>query len=96
MSSISIGDFSNLKGDIHLVDIRSVEKYNSSHIPGAINIPAQKLLLNPNNFLDKNVKYYLYCQHGMSSRNVVNILCKLGFDVVNISGGYESWIINKV
>ena len=96
MSSISVGDFLNLKGDIHVIDIRNIEKYNSSHIPGAINIPVQKLLLNPNYFLDKNVKYYLYCQHGMSSRNVVSVLRKLNFDVVDIIGGYESWIMNSV
>ena len=91
-SSISISEFLKLDG-ANVIDVRSVEKYNSRHIDGAINIPSSKLLLDPYSYLDKGVKYYIYCQHGMTSLNVCKILCKLGFDVVNISGGYEAWIL---
>lgn len=92
LSSININDFLKLT-DVHLIDVRSIEKYNSSHIPGAINIPAEKLLLSPNGYLEKGVKYYLYCQHGMTSYNVGRILSKLGFDITNINGGYESFLL---
>lgn len=93
-SSIDISDFL-LLNDIHLIDIRSVEKYNSSHIPGAINITYDKLISSPNNFLDKDITYYLYCQHGRSSYNVGRILANMGFKIVSISGGYESWLLSQ-
>lgn len=93
MSNISINDFLKLGSDIYIIDIRSVEKYNCSHIPGAINIPSNSLLSNPSQYLNKDVKYYLYCQHGITSRKVGLILSKLGFNIVSIDGGYESYIL---
>lgn len=92
--SISVSDFNKLS-NVNVIDIRSVEKYNNSHIPGAINVPYDKLLLRVNDFISKNSKYYLYCQHGMSSLNVCKILSNLGFDVVNVSGGFEEWLLSN-
>ncbi len=92
--SISISDFNKLS-NVNVIDIRSVEKYNCSHIPGSINVPSDKLLLRPYDFINKDLKYYLYCQHGMSSLNVCRILSKLGFNVVSIDGGYEEWLLSK-
>ena len=94
VSSISMHDFLNLKG-INVIDIRSREKFNSSHIDGAKNVPYEKIITDPSSYLDKGVKYYLYCQKGTTSYSVCNILCKLGYSVVNINGGYESYILNK-
>lgn len=93
--SINVTDFMNLS-NINVIDVRSVEKFNSSHIPGSINVPSDKLLLNPYNYINKNAKYYLYCQHGLTSRNVCNILSKLGFNVVNIDGGFEEWLLSNI
>ena len=93
--SINVTDFMNLS-NINVIDVRSVEKFNSSHIPGSINVPSDKLLLNPYNYINKNTKYYLYCQHGLTSRNVCNILSKLGFNVVNIDGGFEEWLLSNI
>lgn len=93
-SSISINEFIKLN-DVNVIDIRSVEKYNSRHIPGAINIPYEKLISNPDNFLDRGTKYYLYCQHGKTSYNIGIILSKMGYDIVSINGGYEAWILSE-
>ena len=46
--------------NINLIDIRSIEKYNSNHIINAKNIPMEKLLISPEKYLDKNQKYYIY------------------------------------
>ena len=92
--NISVKELMTLT-DINIIDLRSVEKYNFSHIPGSINIPSDKLLLNPNDYIRKDLKYYLYCQHGMTSRSICNILSKLGFNVVNINGGFESWLLSN-
>lgn len=93
--NINMNDFLNLKGNINIIDIRSIEKYNYNHINNAINIPVEKLLLDPSKYLNKDSKYYIYCQKGMTSNNTCKILEKLGYKVVNINGGYESYILNK-
>ena len=94
ISNINISELLNLNG-ISIIDIRNIEKYNDNHIPNAINIPQEKLLMNPNKYLDKNTRYYIYCQKGMSSYNTCKILSKIGYKVTNINGGYESYILNK-
>lgn len=81
--------------NINIIDIRSIEKYNSNHIPNARNIPFEKLIINPSNYLNPSEKYYIYCQRGINSKNVCRILKNLGFNVVNINGGYEAWILNE-
>ena len=88
-------DFLNLKGSINVIDIRSVEKFNSNHIPGAKNIPFEKLMLYPANYLDKDTRYYIYCQRGSTSYKVCQILTKMGYKVTNINGGYESWVLSQ-
>ena len=94
MNSISISELNNLK-NINIIDIRSIEKFNSNHIEGAINIPANNLILNPHKYLIKLDKYYIYCQKGIQSKKVCLILQKYGYNVINIEGGYEAWILNK-
>lgn len=90
--SISVDNFVKLS-NINVIDLRSVEKFNSNHIPGSINIPADKLLLRPYDYISTDLKYYLYCQHGISSLNVCRMLSKLGFNVVSIDGGFEEWLL---
>lgn len=79
----------------NIIDIRSIEKYNNNHIPNSINIPLEKLLSNFNKYLDKDKKYYIYCQKGVQSRKVCQILTNSGYNVINIIGGYEAWMLNK-
>lgn len=81
-------------GDINIIDIRSIEKYNSSHINTSINIPYNNLILYPEKYLNKNDSYYVYCQHGKTSVKVSILLNKLGYDVINVIGGYEAWLLN--
>ena len=95
MNNILINDFIKIASSVNIIDIRSVQSYNNNHIPSAINIPFEKLLLNPDNYLLKDLKYYIYCQKGLSSNNVCNILNKQGYDTVSVDGGYEAWILNN-
>ena len=94
IESISIYELKKLN-NINLIDIRSIEKYNNRHIDNAINIPLEQLLINFNKYLDINNKYYIYCQKGIQSRKLCQILKNNGFNVVNISGGYEAWVLSE-
>ena len=94
VNSISIFDLNKLK-NINIIDIRSIEKYNDNHIYGAKNIPANKLILNPDKYLMKLDKYYIYCQKGIQSKKICLMLKSKGYNVVNVEGGYEAWILNN-
>ena len=90
--SISIDNLKKLN-NIDIIDIRSIQKYNDGHIENAINIPFKILLLSPSKYLQENVKYYIYCQTGNMSRKLCNILNNYGYNVINILGGYDAWIL---
>ena len=56
--SISVEHLKRLNNP-NLIDIRSIEKYNSKHIMNAVNIPLEELLIRPQKYLSKNEKYYI-------------------------------------
>ena len=91
---ISIPELKKLQNPI-IIDIRSVENYNNRHIPGAQNISYTNLLIKPNLYLNKNDKYYIYCQHGKTSVGLCNQLNKLGYQTYSIIGGYENWVLEN-
>lgn len=94
LSIISLKEFELKKNSFIIIDIRSVEKYNNNHIPNSINIPVEKLIVTPQNYLDKNKTYCLYCTKGISSLNVGKILSTQGYKILSLDGGYENWILN--
>ena len=95
MYSISISQLKLVMNNENLIDIRDIEKFNGSHIIGAHNIPMNKLIANPNKYLDVNKTYYVYCQKGLLSVKVVGSLRKQGYNVYNVIGGYERWILDN-
>lgn len=94
ISNISVKELKNIINSVIIIDIRSNEKYNSNHINGAINIPKNTLIYDYEKYLNKINTYYIYCQKGINSVKVCSLLSSLGYKVVNIIGGYESWIIS--
>lgn len=54
---------------------------NSNVVNNSINIPYERLLINHKELLDKNKKYFIYCNGGVKSRKAVNILEFYGYDV---------------
>ncbi len=94
INSISVTELKKL-GNVNLIDIRSIEKYNDKHIMNAKNIPMEQLLLSFDKYLNKNEKYYIYCQKGIQSRRLCQILQNNGYNVANVTGGYEAWILNE-
>ncbi|NLL44317.1 MAG: rhodanese-like domain-containing protein [Mollicutes bacterium] len=95
LSNISMSDFLKYLPSGQIIDIRSIEKYNHNHIPNAKNIPMEKLIAEPEKYLNRFENYYIYCQNGIKSKKVCQILRSLGYKAINIDGGYESWILEK-
>ena len=89
---VDIYDIKDNLSSINLIDIRDKYLYNQGSIPNAINIPSSFLITNPSEYLNKEEEYFLFCSHGHTSKRVCMYLSKLGFRVVNIIGGYNSYI----
>ena len=92
--SISVTELMK-KANINIIDIRTKESYNNNHIPNAKNIFQNELLINPQKYLNRNEEYYIYCQHGHSSKKMCQILNNMGYKTINIIGGYEAWALSK-
>ena len=81
--------------DLLLFDIRDKNSFDQSHIKNAIN-------LNNHNIDDivKKTEHkksiLIYCYKGISSQNVAQHFCNLGFEnVYSLNGGYESFFEDK-
>lgn len=94
MKSIDIFDLMSLHNP-RIIDIRDNYKYNLGTIPGSINIPYLFLVTNPSEYLSKYETYYLLCDYGNTSIRCSLELVDKGYNVVNINGGYQSYLKYK-
>ena len=91
-SSISCEDLRGLIGKVNIIDIRDNYLFKLGAIPGSKNVPVNYLLMNPGNYLNKMDTYYIYCTFGMQSAKVCSNLSLDGYHVVNVLGGYNSYV----
>ncbi|MGN1371162.1 MAG: rhodanese-like domain-containing protein [Candidatus Coprovivens sp.] len=76
MKKILLKDYNSNMGIF--IDIN----YNDSKVvDNSIHIVYEDLLINHKELLDKNKKYYIYCNGGIKSKKAVNILDFYGYDV---------------
>ena len=67
-----------------IIDVRTLEEFQSAHLNKAINIEWQNILSIQNN-INKTGKIYLYCRSGNRSQKATEILIDAGFvDVENL------------
>lgn len=75
-----------------IIDVRSPKQYEAAHITGAINIPLGELRSRAKD-LDKNNKYVVHCNKGVTGNAAHNVMLNLGFDCYNLSGGYKNYAV---
>ncbi len=81
-----------------LIDVRNPQEFQSGHIPGAKNVPLNKLSKQMKK-VPKNRPVIVVCQSGNRSRSACNLLVNAGYDnVTNLNGGTIRWRMagNKV
>lgn len=78
----------------YILDVRTIEEYNLSHIDGAINIPLDELRENLKK-LDKSKEIVVHCHSGLRSYLACRILKQKGYNVKNLIGGYIMYDIMK-
>lgn len=89
---VNVNDIDKLLGEVELIDIREPYEYNSGTLKTSKNIPMNTLLGNPEKYLTKEKEYYIVCQSGGRSSMACDRLRGMGYDVVNVAGGYGSYL----
>jgi rhodanese-related sulfurtransferase len=73
----------------HIIDIRTPYEYSKNHIPKAVNIPYDILMMYPDSYLKRDQVYYLICAHGSLSHRACAILQSYGYKVASVKNGYK-------
>lgn len=73
-----------------LIDVRSISECGRGMIPGAVNIPVDEIRERQSEITNKNV--LVNCQVGQRGHTASMLLKELGFNPVNLDGGYLTWI----
>ena len=75
-----------------ILDVRTEEEYNESHIPDAILIPDYEIMAKAEQVLtDKEQLILVYCRSGRRSKNASQALAELGYTNVKEFGGIIDW-----
>ena len=82
---------------VYLLDVRPIEDYERTHIPGANHLDVtdpdfDKKALET---LPKDETIAVYCNTGKRSALAQEKLLNLGFKVINLDNGITSWIAAK-
>jgi rhodanese-related sulfurtransferase len=75
-----------------ILDVRTQEEYDESHIPGAILIPNTEIEARAEEILtDKDQLILVYCRSGRRSKLAAEILVELGYTNIKEFGGIIDW-----
>jgi len=92
LNQISVDELKDDIPEYKIIDVRSYNEYDISHISGAINIHTGYLENNLDKISDGE-KIVLYCTSGDRSAIAASYLLRLGYrNIYNLSGGINAWI----
>lgn len=72
-----------------LVDVRTASEYAAGNIPGAMSMPVDEIRARIAELTNKDV--LVNCQVGQRGHTATMLLKELGFNAVNLDGGYLTW-----
>lgn len=75
------------ENDYIIVDVRTKEEYNESHLVGAINIPYNEI--DEDTKLDKDKTIFVYCKSGNRSSIAYDSLTVLGYNAYDLGAFAE-------
>jgi thiosulfate/3-mercaptopyruvate sulfurtransferase len=107
VSDIELAELSERLGEVQVIDVRRPEEYDGTfgsacdprqgHIPGALNIEVQELLLMREDELRERLgvveggEVVCYCHSGSRSAFAVDVLRRFGYDARNYPGSWHEW-----
>ena len=103
MREVSLSELERMEeGSFVLIDTRSTDNVRYGMIPGAIHIPETELMENAEQYareLPPGKTLIVYCQRGVRSFAVSEVLADCGRECFSLAGGYLAWLrasTNKV
>ena len=97
INEISVAQFIEIQdSDYILVDVRTIEEYESGHIQDAVNFDFySESFQNDILSLDKSSSIILYCRTQNRSTKTANYLKENGYkEITVLEGGITSWVKN--
>lgn len=82
-----------------IIDVRTRTEYesNTGNLHGSMLMPLHDLEAHISELLQfKEKQIIVYCRAGHRSKEAARILSKNGFDVIDIDGGIEEWIMSDL
>lgn len=78
---------------VQLVDVRTPDEFAAGNIPGSVNIDVLTGHFGETaaTMLDKAYTVAVYCRSGNRSKNAAKTLSMMGYNVVELDGGYNAW-----
>ena len=79
---------------VQLVDVRTPDEFAAGNIPGSVNIDVLTGHFGETaaTMLDKAYTVAVYCRSGNRSKNAAKTLSIMGYNVVELDGGYNDWV----
>ena len=79
---------------VQLVDVRTPDEYAAGNILGSVNIDVLtgKFGETASALLDRAYTVAVYCRSGNRSKNAAQVLSMMGYNVVELNGGYNEWV----
>lgn len=82
----------NAQESFVLLDVRTLDEYNSGHIPTAVLLPHDEISSKAETLVnDKSKEIVVYCRSGRRSALAAEALTKLGYTNVQDFGGISRW-----
>ena len=72
-----------------LVDVRTSSEFSAGNIPGAMSMPVDEIRNRVSELTNKDI--LVNCQVGQRGHTATMLLKELGFNAVNLDGGYLTW-----
>jgi len=76
--------------DYQIVDVRNPSEFARGHIPGSVNIALDDIRERSNEINGKDV--LVNCQVGQRGHTAALLLNEMGFNAINLDGGYLTWV----
>ena len=84
----------NRRDDDILIDLREELSFRYGSLPGAVNIPIDRIQELYQLPTDRNI--YLFCQAGEISAEMAELLSDIGCRAFNLSGGYRKYLRSRI
>lgn len=91
---ITFEEIARKNGDEYrIVDIRDASAFEYGHIPGAVNVPSERLAEAE---FPAEKEIYVCCRSGLISADAAAMLREKGYAAYNLAGGYAEWLRRRI